>query len=78
MSYKYAVVGATGNVLMGCINLNKEVVINNAAREPEIVDLCNFLVKIGVRINGIGTSTLEIKGISQSDDKIREFSYNII
>ena len=78
IDFKISSVGATGNILMGCVNLDKEVVINNAAREPEIVDLCNFLVKIGVRINGIGTSTLKIKGILKSDNKIREFSYNII
>ena len=78
IDFKIPSVGATGNVLMGCVNLNKEVVINNAAREPEIVDLCNFLVRIGVRINGIGTSVLKIKGIPHSDNKIREFSYNII
>jgi len=78
IDFKISSVGATGNILMGCVNLDKEVIINNAAREPEIVDLCNFLTKIGVRINGIGTSTLKIKGISQTNNKIQEFSYNII
>ena len=78
IDFKRSSVGATGNVLMGCVNLDKEVIINNAAREPEIVDLCNFLVKIGVRIDGIGTSTLKIKGIPKSKNKIRKISYNII
>ena len=78
IDFKISSVGATGNVLMACVNLDKEVVINNAAREPEIVDLCKFLIKMGVRINGIGTSTLKIKGITRSNNKIQEFSYNII
>lgn len=56
-------VGATGNVIMACSNLPKTVVIENAAKEPEIVDLCNFLSKIGVQFKGIGTSCLTIKGI---------------
>jgi len=78
INFKISSVGATGNVLMGCVNLDKEVVINNAAREPEIVDLCNFLVKMGVSIDGIGTSVLKITGISDSDNKNRKISYDII
>ena len=70
-------VGATGNVLMACTNLDKKVVIKNAAKEPEIVDLCNFLVKMGVRIDGIGSSTLTILG-SKLDKKHLNVSYTII
>ena len=68
IDFKVSSVGATGNVLMGCVNINEEVVINNAAREPEIVDLCHFLIKMGVTIDGVGTSTLRIKGHSSNDD----------
>ena len=78
VDFKISSVGATGNVLMGCVNLNQEVIINNAAKEPEIVDLCNFLVKIGVSIDGIGTSALKIKGILKPTNKIKQISYNII
>ena len=56
-------VGATGNVIMACSGLDQEVTIENAAMEPEISDLCNFLSKAGVSFNGIGTTTLKIKGI---------------
>ncbi|MBI45816.1 MAG: UDP-N-acetylglucosamine 1-carboxyvinyltransferase [Candidatus Marinimicrobia bacterium] len=78
INFKTSSVGATGNVLMGCTNLDKEVIINNAAREPEIVDLCNFLTKIGMSIDGIGTSILRIKGIPNSDNKTRKITYDII
>ena len=43
-------VGATGNVIMACVNLEEEVTIENASMEPEIVDLCNFYIKCGVSI----------------------------
>ncbi len=76
IDFKVSSVGATGNVLMGCVNVNEEVIINNAAREPEIVDLCNFLVKMGVTINGIGTSMLKIKG--RTNNKPIEIVHNII
>ena len=69
-------VGATGNVLMSCINLNEEVIIENAAMEPEIVDLCNFLTQIGISISGIGTDVLTIKGNDLNN--IINFEYEII
>ncbi len=62
IDFKVSSVGATGNVLMGCMNISDEVIIKNAAREPEIVDLCEFLIKMGMTINGLGTSELRIKG----------------
>ena len=40
---------------MGCFNLNSQLRIKNAAMEPEITDLCHFLVKMGLKIDGIGT-----------------------
>ena len=78
INFKIPSVGATGNVLMGCVNLDETVTINNAAKEPEIVDLCNFLVKVGVQIEGIGTSNLKIRGIPESDNTNRKISYDII
>lgn len=55
-------VGATHNVLMAASLAKGETVIENAAREPEVWDLANCLVKMGARIEGIGTSTLYIQG----------------
>ena len=55
-------VGATENTLMAAVMAKGGSVIENAAREPEIVDLCNLLVAMGASIHGIGTETLEIEG----------------
>lgn len=60
----FASVGATENLVL-CAVLGKErVVIQNCAREPEIVDMCNFLNKMGARIYGAGTDTIEIEPVS--------------
>jgi UDP-N-acetylglucosamine 1-carboxyvinyltransferase len=56
-------VGATHNVLMAAVLAKGETVIENAAREPEIGDVATCLVKMGARIEGIGTSTLRIEGV---------------
>lgn len=63
-SYRFPVVsvGATENVLMAAVTAKGGTVLENAAREPEIVDLCNLLVAMGASISGIGTETLEIEG----------------
>ena len=55
-------VGATENALMAAVTARGTSIIENAAREPEIVDLCNLLVAMGASIGGIGTETLEIEG----------------
>lgn len=55
-------VGATHNVLMAAALAKGETVIENAAREPEIGDVADCLVKMGAHIEGIGTSTLRIQG----------------
>jgi len=55
-------VGATENALMAAATARGPSVIENAAREPEIVDLCRLLVAMGASIDGIGTETLEIEG----------------
>ncbi len=55
-------VGATHNVLLAAALAKGETVIENAAREPEVGDVADCLVKMGVRIGGIGTSTLRIQG----------------
>ncbi len=56
-------VGATENILMAAVLAEGATVIDNAAREPEIVDLCRLLVAMGARIDGIGTSTLAVEGV---------------
>ena len=56
-------VGATENLLMAAALAKGTTVIDNAAREPEIVDLCQMLCAMGAQIGGVGTSTLEIEGV---------------
>jgi UDP-N-acetylglucosamine 1-carboxyvinyltransferase len=58
-------VGATENIMTAAVLAKGTTVIDNAAREPEIVDLCRMLVAMGAQIDGIGTSTLEISGVEQ-------------
>jgi UDP-N-acetylglucosamine 1-carboxyvinyltransferase len=58
-------VGATENLLMAAVLAQGTSVLDNAAREPEIVDLCHFLVEMGARIDGIGSSTLTIEGVDR-------------
>ncbi len=54
---------ATANVLMAAVLASKKTIIENSAKEPEIVDLVNFLKKIGAKIRGEGTTSLEIEGV---------------
>ena len=56
-------VGATENILMAAVLAEGTTVIDNAAREPEIVDLCVMLQQMGARISGEGTSTLTVEGV---------------
>ena len=61
--FDFPSVGATENVLTAAVLAKGTTVIDNAAREPEIVDLCRMLESMGAQIGGIGTSTLEIVGV---------------
>ena len=56
-------VGATENLLMASALAQGTTIIDNAAREPEIVDLCVMLQRMGAHIGGLGTSTLEVQGV---------------
>src|SRR3546814_4441669 len=58
-------VGATENALMAAVLAKGQCVMENAAREPEIVDLCNLLVAMGAQINGIGSDKLVIEGVER-------------
>jgi len=70
-------VGATVNLLLASVLKAKEFIIENAAKEPDVVQLCNHLVSMGANIEGIGTSTLtiravdELKGIEVANDPDR-------
>jgi UDP-N-acetylglucosamine 1-carboxyvinyltransferase len=56
-------VGATETILMAAVLADGDSVIDNAAREPEIIDICRMLQAMGARIDGVGTSTLAIEGV---------------
>ncbi|WP_072373097.1 UDP-N-acetylglucosamine 1-carboxyvinyltransferase [Hyphomicrobium sp. NDB2Meth4] len=63
-------VGATHNVLLASALARGETVIENAAREPEIGDVAECLVKMGAKIEGIGTSTLHIQGADRLEGAV--------
>lgn len=58
-------VGATENIIMAAVKATGKTILENAAREPEIEDLCYFLNDMGAKITGIGTSRLEIEGVEK-------------
>lgn len=58
-------VGATENIIMAAVKAEGITVLSNAAREPEIVDLCEFLNNMGAKISGVGTGTLTIEGVEK-------------
>lgn len=62
--FEVSSVGATGNAVMAAVRASGKTIISNAAMEPEIICLCNFLNSMGGRISGIGSSKLEIEGSS--------------
>ncbi|MES2491778.1 MAG: UDP-N-acetylglucosamine 1-carboxyvinyltransferase [Pseudomonadota bacterium] len=62
-SFPVVSVGATENALMAAVLANGKSTLHNAAREPEIVDLCKMLVAMGAQIEGIGSSELVIHGV---------------
>ena len=58
-------VTGTENLMMAAVLADGETVIENAAREPEVVDLAHFLIAMGARIRGVGTDTLIIEGVER-------------
>ena len=66
--------GATENILMAAVLAEGTTVIDNAAREPEIADLCRLLVQMGAKIEGAGTSTLTVHGV----DRLRPVEHQVI
>ena len=67
-------VGATMNIMMAAVMAEGNTVIENAAKEPHIVDLANFLNSMGANIRGAGTDTIKIRGV----DRLSGGSYAII
>ena len=65
INFDISSVGATGNLLMAATLAEGTTVITNAAKEPEITNLANYLLKMGAKIDGIGTSVLTIEGVDQ-------------
>jgi UDP-N-acetylglucosamine 1-carboxyvinyltransferase len=65
ISLDFPSVGATENLLMAAVAARGTTVIENAAREPEIQDLADFLSSMGARIQGIGTPTVEVEGVEE-------------
>lgn len=67
-------VGATETLMMAATLAEGETIIENAAREPEVVDLANFCIAMGAKIHGAGTSKISIQGVS----KLHSTEYTII
>jgi UDP-N-acetylglucosamine 1-carboxyvinyltransferase len=63
-SFPVVSVGATENALMAAVTARGESTLHNAAREPEIVDLCTMLQRMGAKIDGAGSSTLTVHGVT--------------
>ncbi len=85
-SLKPSSVGATVNLLLAAARCAGSCTIRNAAKEPDVVQLCLFLEKMGAKIEGIGTSTLVIKGVDElkpvtfrnTSDRIEAGTYMIL
>ena len=70
----YPSVGATETILMAATLAEGETIIENAAQEPEIVDLANFCCQMGAKIIGAGTNTITIEGVTE----LNSVDYNVI
>lgn len=74
ISLDFPSVGATENILTAAVLAEGQTVLENAAREPEIVDLCEMLNSMGARISGAGTSTVTIDGV----DKLHPTEHTVV
>ena len=59
----FASVGATINIMLAAVRAKGKTIIENAAKEPEIIDVANLLTKMGAKIRGVGTDTITIEGV---------------
>ncbi len=67
-------VGATANLMMAAVLTKGKTVLDNCAMEPDVVDLGNFLVKMGAKISGLGTERIEIEGVKN----LQPVTYSVI
>jgi UDP-N-acetylglucosamine 1-carboxyvinyltransferase len=67
ITFDFPSVGATENLVTAAVFADGRTTIDNAAREPEITDLCEFLVAMGAQISGVGTSTLVVDGVERGN-----------
>lgn len=74
INLNYPSVGTTENIMLAAVTAKGQTVISNAAREPEIIDLADFLNRCGGRIKGAGNSTIVIYGVQ----KLRGCTYSVI
>ena len=65
IAFEMVTVTGTENLLMAATLAKGTTVLENAAREPEVVDLANYLIKMGARISGAGTSTITVEGVDE-------------
>ena len=63
--FEFPSVGATGNLAMAAVKAKGVTKLYNCAKEPEITQLCHFLISMGANIKGVGTETLTIKGVKK-------------
>lgn len=73
---RFPSVGATENLLTAAVLAEGETIIDNAAREPEITDLCSMLIDMGADIRGVGTDRLTIVGVKPDD--LRAVDHDVI
>ena len=74
IKFPFASVGATENIIMAASLAKGTTIIKNAAREPEIIDLCNCIISMGGKIDGIGTSTIIVEGV----DNLKSTSHEVL
>lgn len=67
-------VGATENIILAAVKAEGITIIKNAAMEPEIVELCLFLMKMGAKISGAGSQTIMIEGVKE----LRDVEYTLV
>ena len=74
--FDFPSVGATENIVTAAVLADGVTTVENAAREPEVVDLCQFLVSLGADISGVGTSRLTVRGVGR--DELRPASHRTV
>ena len=65
ITLEFPSVGATENIMTAATLANGKTIIDNAAREPDVVDLCEFLIAMGAKISGLGSHTITIEGVKK-------------